>query len=200
MFAELRKCNDIFFFPCNVCAQHVKRVKTNSPEEARVRSTRAEKSQTGPAVRRIPLPFTQRAFLSLSALVLISPSDDWCLAPLALRRLVRRRRHPTPAAEAFVCLIAGDEHPPGIPMLFSSLPAVRSRALNPNLKLFGNGSEWFCLHVFFGRLVPNVWSFGCWRCLEHGRGGASKPRFHFAPWRCQVLVAMSPFLVWLGFL
>jgi hypothetical protein len=81
--------------------------KTNSPEEARVRSPLAENPQTGPAVRS-----PSESPLSLS--------DDWCLAPLALRRLVnrRRRRHPTPGAEAFVSLFTGDEHPPGIPIPF----------------------------------------------------------------------------------
>ena len=66
----------------------------------------------------------------------------FCLSPrppLALRRLVGRRRHrrrrPKPGAEAFVGLFAGNEHPPGTPT--PSLPFMLCEAehRNPNLML-----------------------------------------------------------------
>ena len=82
-----------------------------------------------PSVRCIPLP------------------SSFCLSrsPLALRRLVGRRRpKPGAGAEAFAGLFAGDEHPPGTStpsLLFPSLPfpslmLCEAEHRNPNLKLF----------------------------------------------------------------
>ena len=60
-------------------------------------------------------------------------------SPLALRRLVgrRRRRRPTPGAEAFVSIFAGDEHPLGIPIPCLPFLLCEADHSNPNLKLFG---------------------------------------------------------------
>lgn len=102
------------------------------------RSPRAEKTQTGPAVRRIPLPFTQRAFVVClgSCTHLRSPTTSVSLTPLsalAFRRLAGRRlrHHPTPGAEAFVGLFDSDDHPPGIPI--PSLPFLLCEAEHQTL-------------------------------------------------------------------
>jgi hypothetical protein len=84
-----------------------------------------------------PLPFRVRS----PAAFCLSPSCPPLALrrlvgpPLALRRQVGRRRR-KPGAEAFVGLLAGDEHPLGIPT--PSLPFMLCEAehRNPNLKLF----------------------------------------------------------------
>ena len=60
-------------------------------------------------------------------------SDDW----VGYRCRRRLRRRPSPGAEAFVGIFAGDEHPPGIPT--PSLPFLlcETEHPNPNLNLFG---------------------------------------------------------------
>ena len=116
-------------------------LKIRAEAEARARSPGpSNPSQDGPAVRRIPLPFT----VDPAAISHPSLSDDWCESH-------PRSRSPTtggpplpvlpaPGAEALVGLFAGDEHPPGIPIPSLALPFLLCGAEhppNPNLRLFG---------------------------------------------------------------
>jgi hypothetical protein len=90
---------------------------------------------TGPAVRRIPI----RSGFSVSLARDLALRRLVFRSPLALRRLVgrRRRRRPTPGAEAFVSIFAGDEHPLGIPIPCLPFLLCEAEHSNPNLKLFG---------------------------------------------------------------
>ena len=66
----------------------------------------------------------------------------------------RRRRRPTLAAEAFVGLFVGDEHPPGIPTPCFAFPLCEAEHPNPNLKLFG-----YLMHPNFELFCNNY--LGC---------------------------------------
>jgi hypothetical protein len=79
----------------------------------------------GPADRTLIAPLLVRSVCGLP----LSP-------PLALRRLVGRRRRPKPGAEALVGLFAVDEHPPGTPTPSLLFPSLQAEHRNPNLKLF----------------------------------------------------------------
>lgn len=101
---------------------------------ALARSDAREKKQRGDAAYQIVsfrsgFPLPSAAFLRACSVCFSRP-------PLALRRLVGRcrRRRLNPGVEAFVGLLAVDEHPPGT--LAPSLPFMLCEAehRNPNLK------------------------------------------------------------------
>ena len=79
---------------------------------------------------------------------------------------------PTPGAEAFAGLVAGDKHPPGIPT--PSLPFLLCEAEdpNPNLRLFGYlmppNFELFATKYRLDIHVPLLGPPWCTRCLVSG--------------------------------
>lgn len=124
-----------------------KRVKNNGRGGGPCALSRAEQSQAGPAVHRIPLPFTpsrssQQPARTRFALRVSDGSRLVCLTPhsLALRRLVGRRC-PAPAARCrgLRWSIRQRRAPTRYSHPLSSLLFLlcESEHPNPNLKLFG---------------------------------------------------------------